>query len=203
MRLLNEISHGIGISLCIALATSAISACSQPSSTAASDAAKLAAKNPLGDAYKGPPTPCDGELSVKDAADLINVPVSINHYSMVATMPGDGCELGAGQSFSAFVDIAIKKPPQQFYANMLQLGGPHKPLPGVGDDAISFATADSNIPDAKEIDIIARKGDWVCQANLIHKNGATGDTVLVSTNDGENAKKLGALCNKLFAAKNS
>jgi hypothetical protein len=203
MSLFNEISHGIRISLCIAVAASVISACSQSSSTGASDAAKLAAKNPLGDAYKGPPTPCDGELSVKDAADLINVAVSINHYSMVATMPGDGCELGAGQAFSAFIDIAIKKPPQQFYANMLQLGGPHKPLPGVGDEAISLATVDSNIPDAKEIDILARKGDWVCQANLIHKNGPSGDAVLVSKNDDENAKKLGALCNKLFAAKRS
>lgn len=199
MRLLNDIDRGIRIALCIALAALAVSSCSPPTSTAASDAAKLAAKNPLGDAYKGPPTPCDGDLSVKDASDLISVPVSINHYSMAATVPGDGCELGAGQSFSAFVDIAIKKPPQQFYANMLQLGGPHKPLPGVGDDAISFATADSNIPDAKEIDILARKGDWVCQANLIHKNGKAGDAVLVSTNDDENAKKLGALCNKLFA----
>ena len=200
MRLFNEINRPIRILLCIAAAFT-INACSQPSSSAAADAAKLAANNPLGDAYKGPPTPCDGDLSVKDAAELINVPVSINHYSMAATAPGDGCELGAGQAFSAFIDIAIKKPPPQFYSNMLQLGGPHKPLPGVGDEAISFASVDSNIPDAKEIDIIARKGDWVCQANLIHKNGKTGDTVLVSTNDDENAKKLGALCNKLFAAK--
>lgn len=200
MRHTNRVRRGIGIVSCTALAAFAMAACS-PSSSSSSDAAKLAAKNPLGDAYKGPPTPCDGDLSVKDAADLINVPVSINHYSMSATQPGEGCELGAGQSFSAFIDIAVKKPPSPYFANMMQLGGPHQSLPGVGDEAVSYPSADSNIPDAREIRVMARKGDWVCDAELIHKNGAAGDKVLVSSSDDENAKKLGALCNKLFAAK--
>ncbi|MEP6483979.1 MAG: hypothetical protein ABJB01_05975 [Rudaea sp.] len=187
--------------LCLVIATCTITACSQSSS--ADDAAKAtAAANPLGDRYAGPPTPCDNELSVKDAADLINVPVSINHFSMTASRAGEGCELGSGSGFSAFIDISIKKADRPRYASLVQFATKAAPLPGVGDEAISEPTTDSNVPNAKELAIVARKGDWVCEASLIHKNGVAGDKVLISTNDADNAKKLGALCNKLFAAKN-
>jgi hypothetical protein len=200
---LKKISRWVGLSFCIVSAATAISACSGSSPTGSTSAANTIANSPLGDNYKGPPTPCDGDLSVKDAVDLINGQTAVNHYSMLASMPGEGCELGAGQSFSAFIDIAITKSKPQFYANMLQFNSKHNPLPGVGDEAVSFGTVDSNIPDAKEINIMARKGEWVCRAELIHKNGQVGDKVLVSTNDDENAKKLGALCSKLFVAKHS
>jgi hypothetical protein len=195
---MKKIGCWVQLSICVVSAATVISACSQSSPTGGAST-----NNPLGDNYKGPPTPCDGDLSVKDAADLINGQTSVNHYSMLASMPGEGCELGAGQSFSAFIDIAITKSKPQFYANMLQLNAKHNPLPAVGDEAVSFGTVDSNIPDAKEINIMSRKGEWVCQAELIHKNGQVGDKALVSTNDDENAKKLGALCNKLFVAKHS
>jgi hypothetical protein len=177
-----------------------LAACSQQTSSSAADAKAMAEQNPLGDAYKGPPTPCDKELSTKDAADLIKVPVSVNHYSMSASTPGDGCELGAGKSFSAMIDIAIKKGGAAYYTMLTQTSTGLKPLPGVGEGAVSTGTIDSNIPGGKEIDVFAHKGDWVCIAELIHKPG-DGDKVLVSMNDDDNARKLGALCAKLFAAR--
>jgi len=188
--------------LFVCLAFVCVAGCSQraPSSTAASDAKTTAAQNPLGDAYKGPPTPCDKELSTGDAADLINVPVSINHYSMSASTPGEGCELGADKSFSAMIDIAIKKGTAQYYTMLTQGVAASTPVPGVGDAAASTGTIDSNIPGGKEIDVYARKGDWICIAELIHKPG-DGDKVLVSAADGDNARKLGALCSKLFATR--
>ena len=179
--------------VCLALA-----ACSQQTPT--SEAKTTAAQNPLGDAYKGPPTPCDRELSTNDAADLINVPVSINHYSMSASTPGEGCELGAGKSFSAMIDIAIKKGGENYYTMLTQFLQHAKPVPGIGDGAMTSGTIDSNIPGGKEIDLYARKGDWVCIAELIHMPG-DGDKVLVSPGDDDNARKLGALCAKLFAAR--
>ena len=160
----------------------------------------MSAQNPLGDAYKGPPTPCDKELSPKDAADLINVPVSINHYSMSASTPGEGCELGAGQSFGAMIDIAIKKGGPSYYTMLTQFLPSARPVPGIGDGAVTSGTIDSNIPGGKEIDVYAHKGDWVCIAELIHKPG-DGDKALVSPGDEDNARKLGALCTKLFAAR--
>ena len=171
MKHLKKTDRAIGVSFYIALTASLITACSPTTPTAATTAANAIANNSLGDNYKGPPTPCDGELSTKDAADLVNGSVSVNHYSMLGSMPGEGCELGEGQAFSAFIDIAMKKSAQQFYANMLQMNPKRTALPGVGDDAVSFGTVESNIPDAKEINIMARKGDWICQAELIHKNG--------------------------------
>ena len=187
----------------IAFVCLALAACSQqtPSSTAAtSDAKTLAAQNPLGDAYKGPPTPCDKELSAKDAADLINGAVSINHYSMSASTPGEGCELGTEKSFRAMIDIAIKKGGASYYTMLTQVLLNAKPVPGIGDGAMSSGTIDSNIPGGKEIDVYAHKGDWVCIAELIHTPG-DGDKALVSTADDDNARKLGALCAKLFAAR--
>jgi hypothetical protein len=187
--------------ICFMLAAGCFAGCSQKAPTAdASEAKATAAQNALGDAYKGPPTPCDKELSVKDAADLINVPVSINHYSMSASTPGEGCELGAGKSFSAMIDIAIKKGGAPYYTLLTQMKTKSKPVPGVGEGAVSTGTIDSNIPGGKEIDVFAHKGEWVCIADLIHKPGA-GEHLLVSTSDDDNARKLGALCAKLFAAR--
>jgi hypothetical protein len=186
--------------VCLTFAACAVACSQQSPSPAAADAKTMAAQNPLGDAYKGPPTPCDKELSTKDAADLINVPVSVNHYSMSASTPGEGCELGAGKSFSAIIDIAIKKGGAPYYTMLTQFLQNAKPVPGIGDGAMSSGTIDSNIPGGKEIDVYAHKGEWVCIAELIHKAGE-GDNVLVSRSEDDTARKLGALCVKLFAAR--
>ena len=83
---LKKISRWVGLSFCIVSAATAISACSQSSPTGSTSAANTIANSPLGDRYNGPPTPCDGDLSVKDAADLINGETSVNHYSMLAAI---------------------------------------------------------------------------------------------------------------------
>jgi hypothetical protein len=181
--------------VCLALA-----ACSPQAPSPAADAKAMASQNPLGDGYKGPPTPCDKELSTKDAADLINVPVSVNHYSMSASTPGEGCELGAGKSFGAMIDIAIKKGDRQYFALLTQGVSASKPVAGVGEAAVTSGTIDSNVPGEKEIDVYAYERDRVCIAELIHKPG-DGDKMLVTPGDDDNARKLGALCAKLFAAR--
>lgn len=181
--------------------TACVAACSrQAPSPAASDAKAFAAPTSAADTYSGPPTPCDKELSAKDASDLINGPVSINRYSMSASTPGEGCELGAGKSFGAMIDIAVKKGGAPYYTMVTQYIQNAKPVAGIGDGAVTSGTIDSNIPGGKEIDVYAHRGDWVCIAELIHKSG-DGDKALVSTADDDNARKLGALCAKIFSAR--
>jgi hypothetical protein len=76
-----------------------------------------------------------------------------------------------------------------------------KALKGVGDEAYDKGVAESNIPNATEIEIYARKGDWLCVAELHRTNGAAGDSLLVTTDAGVISEKLGALCQKIFVAR--
>jgi hypothetical protein len=98
------------------------------------------------------------------------------------------------------IDIAIKKGDRQYYTMLTQGVAASKPVPGVGDAAVTSGTIDSNIPGDKEINVYAYKGDRICIAELIHKPGE-GDKVLISAGDDDNARKLGALCAKLFATR--
>ncbi len=56
------------------------------------------------------PTPCDKELSVSDASGILKGTPAINRYSMGASAPGEGCELGVGDGNPgiAMIDIAVK-----------------------------------------------------------------------------------------------
>jgi hypothetical protein len=153
------------------------------------------------DENKGPPTPCDKELSVKDAVGILAGTATINHYSMSASKHEEGCEFGVtGAGGFAMVDFAVKDAGPQFFQNMLLLGSKNrKPLPGVGDEAYNFGSMDSNIPDATETDIIARKGALTCIVQLHRAKAA--EKLVIPANDDEIAKKLGGLCDKVFAAR--
>jgi hypothetical protein len=151
-----------------------------------------------------PPDPCDkGQISVADVRDILTGKATINHYSMSESMPGEGCAIGvvsvAGKGF-AQVDISLREGDLQSYQNLTFLvPKPHTSLPGVGDDAFGTATMNSNIPNAKETDLFARKGRLQCIAQL-HRSNGDGEKLVIPTTDGAVAAKLGALCKKLFAA---
>ena len=49
-----------------------------------------------------------------------------------------------------------------------------KALKGVGDEAYDKGSYELNIPDATEIEIDARKGDWLCVAELTERMGLPG-----------------------------
>lgn len=149
----------------------------------------------------GPPTPCDKELSAQDVADLLVGKAAINRYSMTSSVPGDGCEFGVGGgSVFAFVDISLKKGTPQTWKNLLMFT-PHKPLPGVGDEAADLGTHDSNVPNATETEVYARKGDLICMASLHRSKGPAGDKLVVPASSDASSRKLGALCGRLFAAR--
>jgi hypothetical protein len=147
------------------------------------------------------PTPCDKELSVGDASGILKGTPRINRYSMSGRLPGEGCELGVGDGNPAIamIDIAVKDRAANYISMMKQIGGKNlKALKGVGDEAYDKGSYESNIPDATEIEIYARKGDWLCVAELHRTNGVAGDSLLVTTDAGAISEKLGALCQKIF-----
>jgi hypothetical protein len=155
------------------------------------------------DNYKGPPTPCEKEISPGDAAGLLKGKAEINHYSMGASLPGEGCELGVhdGSNNIAMIDISARKGAHEALQMAVQITPSAKPFPGVGDEAFDFGQSDSNIPDAQQYEIRARKGDLLCTAELHRSNGAPGEALLVSADPQKIAVQLGALCTKIFAAR--
>jgi hypothetical protein len=75
-----------------------------------------------------------------------------------------------------------------------------KSVAGIGDEAFGTSTKNSNVPNAKETDLFARKGRLQCIVQL-HRSNGDGEKLVVPTTDGAVAAKLGALCKKLFAAR--
>jgi hypothetical protein len=148
-----------------------------------------------------PPDPCDkGQVSIDDVRDILAGKATVNHYSMSESTPGEGCSIGvAGKGF-ALVDISMREGDLQSYQNLIIfVPKPHTSMPGIGDEAFSTATKESNMPNAKETDLFARKGRLQCIAQL-HRSNGDGEKLVIPTTDAAVAAKLGALCKKLFAA---
>ena len=148
-----------------------------------------------------PPDPCDkGQFSVDDVRGILTGKATVNHYSMSESTPGEGCAIGvAGKGF-AQIDISLREGDLQSYQNLIFfVPKPHTSVPGIGDEAFGTATKKSNLPNAKETDFFARKGRLQCIAQL-HRTNGDGEKMVIPTTDGAVAAKLGALCQKLFAA---
>jgi hypothetical protein len=148
-----------------------------------------------------PPDPCDRkELSADDVRDILPGKATINHYSMSESNPGEGCSIGVTGSGWAFVDISIREGEVQSFQNLIFfVPPPRTPVPGIGDEAFGTVTKKSNVPNAKETDLFARKGRLQCIVQL-HRSNGDGEKLVIPATDGAVATKLGALCKKLFAA---
>jgi len=148
-----------------------------------------------------PLDPCDKDLSVGDVGGILTGKATINHYSMSESTPGGGCELGVTGKGWAFVDISIRQGDTQSFQNLLFfVPPPRKSVAGIGDEAYGVPTKASNVPDAKETDLYARKGNLQCLVQL-HRSNGDGEKLVIPTSDDAVAAKLGGLCNKLFAAR--
>ncbi len=147
-------------------------------------------------------TPCDKYLPASTVSGLLVGKPVINRYSMTGNADGEGCEWGVSdtQSNFAMVDFAILRGLKLSFADLVTLNGGGKPLPGVGDRAEQFATKDSNIPNAKETDVMAQKGDMTCYAQLHRTDGSPGEKLIVTQDDQAVAAQLGKLCSIGFLA---
>lgn len=154
-----------------------------------------------------PPTPCETDFGASDAAQILTGSTALNRYAMNAALgeAGNGCEMGDGTG--AMIDFSIQaKPPlqgdnKQVYKMLVSLAQPKGiAFDGVGDEAAWVDVHDSNIPDMREFDTLSIKGDVICRADLHFKKGAAGEKAITPARGEELARKLGALCNRSFAA---
>ena len=155
----------------------ALSACSRPASKTG-DAASLSAKNAVASTPAG--NACDGKLVTSaDAAEILGAPVASE-----ATLAGDAqsCMFTTAD----FTTLTISLRPALGRTTVDTWAAGNMPMPvtdvsGVGERAVWQSTL-------KEIN--AEKNNLLCDIRVVgpgHNAGATPE-------------KLGALCNKIFAA---
>jgi len=148
-----------------------------------------------------PPDPCDKELSINDVQGILTGKAAITHYSMTEPDPGEGCTLGVRGSGWASIDISIQQGGSPTFRSLISLAPPARtPVAGIGDEAFRSSTTNSNMPNAKETNLFARKGSLICTVQL-HRSNGDGEKLVVPATDDAIAVKLGALCKKLFAAR--
>ncbi len=145
-----------------------------------------------------PITNCASILKPADVADIITGgEYTLNRDSMTS-QSGQGCEIGIGASFSAFLEISSSKRTRQLWDSIASTV-PHRPLAGLGDAAYETGSQESNVPGASETDVVAIKGDVDCNVELIQRSGPDGEKAVVPKTHDEIVKRLAGLCEKFFA----
>ncbi len=135
-------------------------------------------------------TACEKNIMPSDVADIITAPVTKQpgynpqscsyHASAGATVT---ISLYSGGEDGKFTWSTMSNP-----ANT----GTLSPLAGIGDTALHAHGGTV---------VIARKGDLVCSVDITGTDNANGMQVITKARGEELAKKLGALCEKVFAAR--
>ncbi|WP_347260574.1 hypothetical protein [Rudaea sp.] len=205
-----RIPASIALSLAVVVAAGCSKSPAGPFAEATNEnAGKAALSNAVANANKGStPTPCETDFSARDAAEILTGSTALNRYAMNAALgeAENGCEFGDGNG--ALIDFAIRaKPPmqgdnRQQYKTLTSFLQPKGvPFAGVGDQAVWVDVHDSNIPGMSEFDTYAIKGEVICLADLHFRKGTQGEKAITPARGEELAKKLGALCNKSFAAR--
>ena len=165
-----------------------LAACSQGASTAPSGAGANAASTAAGQtsataAGNAPGNPCD-VITVADVAGIFTAPAHrrLDYWGKDKCIYNSGS--GAALTIGTLKDDD-RKSAWDIYRKLMV------PLAGLGDDALQN-------PDGATI--MAAKGDIDCTAEL-RGIGDSSAEATITTDRGESlAKKLGALCNKVFAA---
>lgn len=176
---MSQTTHAV---LSTVLALTALTACTKHDASASSSAAASA---PAGaSARAGSGNACDAKLiTQQDVSDIFSVPITGEK-----PIPGDAqtCEFEAGAS-----SIQITVRPGHGNARVQQwvdgtVPVPASPLAGVGDRAMW----QSNLHE-----VIAEKNNLLCDIKAMDFGG-----VLKDPSPAAMQKKIGALCNKIFAA---
>ncbi len=160
----------------------ATAACSQSApktaSTGGSDSAAASQPADANTPGNAATVDCSNVFAPSDVAGILAAPIQIGPDGGYAV----GCSLeGAGSSVAVRVDPSI-----EMGWNSVSASSDFVDLPGVGDQARRRAS------NGREV--VSKKGDRYCGATFSMQST---DTKLGAE---ELAKRLGALCNKLFAA---
>lgn len=167
-----------------------LSACSQsaaPSQTSAATgpASTLAPTNDAGNKASG--NPCD-VITAADVAGILVTPAT----SKVGSNPG-ACTYETATKGQVTINVAQGDSANFWWSLATTSQGANVPLAGIGDKALYNAFAGGR-------PLIARKGDMTCFVDVVgYDNSGAMDSI--TKDRGETlARKLGALCTKIFAA---
>lgn len=134
---------------------------------------------------------CDREITPADIADLITAAVEKRYASTNA----QSCSYHA--SAGATVTISLATGDDAKFAWDIAsnpANGQREPIAGIGDSALGFRSG---------TDVVARKGGLVCSVDITGTDNVDGMQVVTKARGLELAKKLGALCSKVFAARSA
>jgi hypothetical protein len=172
------------VGLLVAIALSLLTACSQGASTPKTAAAATTKTSVAADG-DAPTNPCD-VITAADVAGILTAP-----STRKSGLTSASC-MYQTQS-RANVTIGVARGDEEKGAWMLATtyNATKNPLAGVGDEALYN-------PDGTTL--IARKGDTSCRVDVVGYDNASAMDDITKDRGEALARKLGALCNKLFAA---
>lgn len=135
-------------------------------------------------------TACEKDVTPSDIAGIITAPV----VKEAATMNPQSCSYHAAAGATVTISLSQGEESKSFWDLMTNpaITGTLSPLAGVGDTALHARGGTQ---------VIARKGDLVCSIDITGTDNADGMDVITRARGEELAKKLGALCGKVFAAR--
>lgn len=173
------------IALCL------LTACSQGASTAQSGANANAASTaaaPTSDTASGgmPGSPCD-VIAAADVAGIIIAPVT----RASADSAPDLCIYEAKSHAKVTISEGQGDTAKGAWMLATTYNGAKTPLAGVGDEALYGPEGAT---------LIARKGNRSCRVDVLGYDNSDAMDEITKDRDDALAKKLGALCNKLFAS---
>lgn len=172
---------------------------SKKAAPTAGPAAKSGAFKLVEGSENKPVTNCESIFAPPDVVDIITGgEYTLNRYSMSSHHQIEGCEIGIGTSFTAFLDISSGKVTRASW-DAITNSIPHRPLAGLGDSAYEIGPEKSNVPGATETSVGAIKGDTDCKVELIQSGGPAGAQAVVPKTHEEIVKRLAGLCEKIFA----
>lgn len=144
------------------------------------------------DADAQPPVDCSKIYTAADAVGILNLPAKVSNY----TIRSGSCSFEtANDGGSIKVYAGPDETSEMSWNDVTQSVDSLKyaPLSGVGERAVQLKS--------KGTEILAKKGKVYCAVELIGIGQSGSESDFTKSRGEELAKKLGALCNKYFAAK--
>jgi hypothetical protein len=135
-------------------------------------------------------TACEKDVTPADIADIITTQV----VKQAAVINAQSCSYHAAAGATVTINLSQGKDAKSIWAMMSNPAntGTLLPLAGIGDTALHARGGTL---------VIARKGDLFCNVDITGTDNADGMRVITRARGEELAKKLGALCGKVFAAR--
>jgi hypothetical protein len=173
--------------------------CAKPAVNAATNAAATPGPGPATPAAAsadsggddvGGPLDCAKLFTAADAAGIVTKPVTVSDYPLRTR----SCNFStaAGNGFNVYADSGVTSEMGWDEVSKSTDRTKYIPIAGVGDQAF-WDTADTT-------EFFAKKGGAYCSVALLGAGQGGADDEFAKPRDAAFAQRLGALCNKVFAA---